>query len=735
MRIRVPRSFTRDLTGLGLAGLLFVSGQVLAAVATEPAGPSLIPLPLSSTPRAEGYVPGAREQVDLGGNESMRDGAAWLAGLLAEHSGRQIGVAGTSDAGGTIRLSRVGERELSEAFRAAGLDHAGSLAEAYRLTIGPDGVSVAAAAEAGLFYGLVSLWQLVAALPAGADAWPGIEVLDAPAFGWRGLMLDSARHLQSIEFIERYLDWMALHKLNVFHWHLTDDQAWRLEVEAWPRLAEVGGYRVPAGDAPAADLDPATGKPRLYGGYFTHAQVREVVAHAAARHITVVPEINVPGHATAAIAAYPELGVEGHGIDRVPAGWGIFPNVFNLEEATFEVLEAVLREVVELFPGPFIHLGGDEVEIGQWARSARTRARMQELGIADLQSVQNYYVERLQKVLDPHGKRVIGWDEILQSDLPPHAVVMSWRGVEGAVEAAAKGHQTVLSPAPTLYLDHLQTTAAEAPPGRGGVITVRDIYAFDPLPDSLGGNRDRVLGLQGNLWTEHIRTEARAAYMTWPRAAAIAELGWTVPANRDWDDFARRLPDGVRRLQRLGIPAADDAYALYRQPLPTPGADNLRREDRELELCSDAIVLALEDDAPLLGERESYLVDILDPCWIWRDAPLRAAGAGQFAVQAAVGQLPFNFEIGGALRNVVVEPPRSAHGELRVRLGDCAGPIVAELPLAPAVVDPAATILPAIALELPGNAAERADLCFSFTRTGVEPIWVIDWVELVPPAP
>jgi hexosaminidase len=735
MRIRVPRTFARRLAGAGLALLLVAPGPRPADAAAEPPRLSLIPAPLSWTVRAEGFAPGERTLIDPGESQALRDRAEWLAGLLAEHSGREIGVAGTGDAGGAIRLARVDERELSQAFRAAGLDYAGSFAEAYSLTIGPDGVTVSAAAEAGLFYGLVSLWQLVATLPAGADAWPGIEVLDAPAFGWRGLMLDSARHLQSIAFIERYLDWMALHKLNVFHWHLTDDQAWRLEIGAWPRLAEVGGYRVPAGDAPAADLDPATGKPRLYGGYFTHAQVREVVAHAAARHITVVPEINVPGHATAAIAAYPELGVEGHGIDRVPAGWGIFPNVFNLEEATFEVLEAVLREVVELFPGLFIHLGGDEVETGQWARSARTRARMQELGIADLQSVQNYYVERLQKVLDPHGRRVIGWDEILQSDLPPHAVVMSWRGVEGAVEAAAKGHQTVLSPAPTLYLDHLQTTAADAPPGRGGVITVRDIYAFDPLPDSLGGNRERVLGLQGNLWTEHIRTEARAAYMTWPRAAAIAELGWTVPANRDWDDFARRLPDGVRRLQRLGIPAADDAYALYRQPLPTPGADNLRREDRELELCSDAIVLALEDDAPLLGERESYLVDILDPCWIWRDAPLRAAGAGQFAVQAAVGQLPFNFEIGGALRNVVVEPPRGTHGELRVRLGDCAGPIVAELPLAPAVVDPAATILPAIALELPGNAAERADLCFRFTRTGVEPIWVIDWVELVPPAP
>jgi hexosaminidase len=445
----------------------------------------------------------------------------------------------------------------------------------------------------------------------------------------------------------------------------------------------------------------------------------------------VVPEIDVPGHATAAIAAYPELGVEGHGVDRVSASWGILPNVFNLEESTFAVLEDVLREVVDLFPGPFVHLGGDEVETGQWAQSARTRARMQELGIADLQSVQNYYVERLQKFLDPHGKRVIGWDEILQSHLPANAVVMSWRGVQGAIEAAAKGHQTVLSPAPTLYLDHLQTTAADAPPGRGGVITVRDIYEFVPLPDSLGGGRELVLGLQGNLWTEHIRTEDRAAYMTWPRAAAIAELGWSVPQNRDWADFARRLPAGLQRMQRLGIPAADDAHALYRQPLPAAGRDKLRREDRELDLCTDAIVLALEDDAPLLGERESFLVDIQNPCWIWRDAPLDIAGQ----VRATVGQLPFNFEIGEALHHVVVEPPHREHGELRVRLGHCAGPVVAELPLAPAADNPAATTLPAAAFELPDDTAARADLCFSFTRSGAEPIWVIDWIELVPRAP
>jgi len=710
--------------------ILLVSGQALAIETADP-GLSLIPVPLMSQSREEAFLPSERVVVDLGENEAMRESVTWLTGLISEQTGREVLVSRPGEAGGGIRLVLAGEKAMLEKFKTAGLMPPEQVAEAYSLLVAPAGVTIRAAAEAGLFYGMVSLWQSLTTLPAETREWPGIEILDAPEFAWRGLMLDSARHMQSVEFIKQYLDWMSLHKLNVFHWHLTDDQAWRLEIKGYPRLAEIGGYRVPAGEAPAADIDPVTGNPRLYGGYYSQEQVREIVAHAALRQITVVPEIDVPGHATAAIAAYPELGVDGHRVDRVPASWGIYHNVFNLEETTFELLEGVLSEIVELFPGPFIHLGGDEVAIEQWQQSERISERMDELGIDNLQSLQNYYVERLQTFLDPHGKRVIGWDEILQSDLPPHAAVMSWRGVEGAIEAAAKGHQTVLSPAPTLYLDHIQTRAADAPPGRGGVITVRDIYEFNPLPDSLAENREYVLGLQGNLWTEHVRTEQRAAYMTWPRAAAIAELGWSTPQNRNWNDFARRLPDGVTRMQKLGIAAARDAHSLYRQPLPAGDALDYRREDRELELCGNAIVLALEDDAPLQGERESFLVDIQNPCWIWKDASLDSLKA----ISASVGQLPFNFEIGESIHSVVVVPPHSDHGELIVRLGTCDGPIVAEAPLATAASNPAASRLPAAAVNLPEDAGETADLCFSFSRGGVEPIWVIDWVELVRETP
>jgi hexosaminidase len=700
----------------------------LAAATPAFAEFALLPEPLLVEDRDAGISLRNGDSMAVEGGGAL-DEAAWIASLVREHTGLSISAEASSDENAKIRITRPDASQLEEAFEEAGLARPGRIQEAYRLRIGPDGIVLDSGGPAGRFYGLTTLWQILTADRNTPGNLPGLDVFDAPEFPWRGLMLDSARHMQSVGFIKRYLDWMSLHKLNVFHWHLTDDQAWRLEIKAWPKLAKVGGYRVPAGAAPAADIDPETGKPRLYGGYYSQEDVIEIVRHATARHITVVPEIDVPGHATAAIAAYPELGVDGFKVESVSADWGIFDNVFNLEESTFEFLETVLAEVVSLFPSTFIHLGGDEVSLDQWQSSKRIALRMEELGIKDFQSLQNYYVERLQIFLDQHDRRVIGWDEILESDLPPRAAVMSWRGIEGAVEAAEKGHQAVLSPAPVLYLDHIQTSAADAPPGRGGVITTRDIYEFDVLPETLAENREYLLGVQANLWTEHVRTEDRAAYMTWPRAVAVSELGWSAPGTRNWDRFAARLPAHVTRLQKLGIPAATDENALYGKTLPgptDPAEGPVRREDRELELCSSAIVLALEDDAPLQGAKASFLVDIQNPCWIWRNADL----AGVASISASVGQLPFNFQIGDAINSVVVESPAAGAEALLVKLGACDGPVIATLPLAPAIHEQAVTRLPAAAIEAGSVLPEEADLCFIFTRKGYEPIWAIDWVQL-----
>lgn len=765
------------------------------APAAAAALPAIIPNPALIERRAGAFTLPAVSGVTIEGIEGVETGLAglnWLLKRIAADTQTAMPVLDGQE--GVIRLAIVETGQMPAEARGA------RVGEAYELRVDKTGIRIEAAAPAGLYYGLTTLAQLLAE----GRTIAALRIVDQPRFQWRGLMLDSARHMQSVAYIKRYIDWLSLHKMNVFHWHLTDDQGWRLDIPAWPRLTEVGAWRVPAGAAAEADIDETTGAPRRYGGYYRQDEIREIVAHAAERFVTIVPEVGMPGHTSAAIAAYPELGVEGFGLAAPSSNWGIHEHVFNLEETTFEFLEAVLDEMLRLFPGEYYHLGGDEVVKAQWQASPRVAERMRALGLEALDDVQNYFVERAQAYLAPHGKKVIGWDEIVESDLPAEAAVMSWRGVEGALEAAAKGHHTVLSPAPTLYLDHRQTEAVGAPPGRGKVIRIEDIYRFDPLAGSLRDNARYVLGVQANLWTEHVRTEARATYMTWPRALAVAELGWSRASRRDWGDFVARLAAYRPALKRLTADAAAEPFALRidarlpagayppigtaRVALSTqagigdlrytldgaePGPDStryegafetrlpvtlraavfhrgralanaahrdisaeslLRRDNRELALCSDEIALALEDDGPIDGARASFLVDIMKPCYRMRDVPV-APGAW---LSASVGQLPFNFEIGSAIDTIRYKPPATTHGELNVHLEDCNGPLAASLPLDAAVDRHGTTELTPVRLRLAAaasartsaNTAKKVDLCFEFTQHGLDPFWVIDRVQL-----
>jgi len=585
--------------------------------------------------------------------------------------------------------------------------------EAYRLRAATTGISIEAAGDAGLAHGSTTLWQLMS--PAGGEAVvPAVAIEDAPRFRWRGVMLDSARHFQSPEFIRAFLDWMALHKLNVMHWHLTDDQAWRLEVRKYPRLVEVGAWRVPAGAAAQADIDLATGNPRLYGGYYSQETVRALVAYAAERGITIVPEIEMPGHATAAIVAYPQLGATSQPPSVVPADWGIYANVYSLEETTFGFAEDVLTEVMALFPSPWIHAGGDEVERRQWAETPRAQARLRELGI-DAAHAQSYFTQRVGRFLESRGRRLVGWDEILEPGLTPGAVVMSWRGVDGAVAAAAKGHDTVVAAHPTLYFDNRQGASPEEPPGRGRIVSLEDVYRFEPLPSAIVGEAARhVLGIQANVWTEHIRTEARVAWMTFPRAAAVAELGWSQPARRDWDDFRRRLSVLEARYASVGLVAAHGFAAR---------APGLTRKSQEMRLCSEDIALSLEDDAPLAGPRAVFLMDVQNPCWIFPQAPLDRARA----LVASVGQVPFNFQIGDDVKKIRFPRPQTPEGELEVRVDSCEGELIARIPLASAAANPAVTTLP------PAPIAARPgshDLCLRFAQPALEPMWAIESLRI-----
>lgn len=676
------------------------------AVSTAANAASVIPAPQSLTYVHGHFTVSAARTVYTGSASDVQRIGEYFSALLRDSGGPPLAVRPGEGAGGiTFRLDPQGDPAR----------------ESYRIEVTPSQVTVSARTADGLFYGAVSLWQLCT--PAGAQSvrLPALMLKDAPRLRWRGLMLDSARHFQPPEFILRYLDWMALHKLNVFSWHLTDDQAWRLEIKKYPRLTAVGAWRVPAGRAAQLDIDPATGSPRLYGGFYSQEDVRRIVARAAERHITIVPEIDLPGHSTAAIVAYPQLGVRDAAPTppAVPSDWGIYPNLVNVEEPTFAFLEAVLDELMALFPGPYVNLGGDEAVKDQWRASAATQARMRDLKVPNEAALQGYFTARLGKYLNEHGRRLVGWDEILEGGVPEDAVVISWRGADGAIHAASAGHDTVLAPDPSLYFDNRQGGGPGEPPGRGRVLSVEDVYRFEALPGALAGDHAHLLGIQANLWTEHVRTEERVAYMTYPRAAALAEVAWSSDAVRSWPHFRTRLKEQLARYQRLGITYSADAFAPARHV--APGA---RHMSQDLKTCSDQLVLNLEDDAPLEGPRAIFLIDVMDPCWIFPKVDL---GRGGSLLTVAVGQVPFNFQLGHDVESIHLNPPASAAGELEVRLDGCSAAAVAVLPLAPATGNDTVTRLPSV--HLPGRSG-RHDLCFRFTQARLDLMWALDWVQV-----
>ena len=613
-------------------------------------------------------------------------------------------------------------REDASGAGAIALRRADKAEDAYDLSVTDQGAIITAGDFGGFLYGGISLWQLATADEGqGPARIPAVTIEDAPRFGWRGLMLDSARHYQSPEFIKGFIDWMALHKLNVFHWHLTDDQAWRLEIKRHPRLTEVGAWRVEAGAGPRSDIDPATGEPRLYGGFYDQDTVRGIVAYAAARNIVIVPEIDVPGHASAAIAAYPELGVTdvpGAAVPEVPADWGVYPTLFNAEESTVVFFEQVLDDVMDLFPGEYVHIGGDEAVKDQWKVSPSTQARMRELGVANEEELQSWFIGRLEKRLNARGRRLIGWDEILEGGLAPNATVMSWRGVDGAIEAARLGHDAVMTPGPVLYFDYRQSPHDGAP-GRGIVSSLEDVYRFDPTPEELTPEQaERVIGVQANLFTEHMRTEDRVEYQAFPRVSALAEVAWTAHDRMDWADFQTRLTPQLARYRTLGIDYATSGL----EPAPAIPADGERRYDHQMKMCSEGLVLSLIDDAPIEGERPAFMMDIMNPCWTYEGADL----TGGKRIEVAVGQVPFNFQIGADRENIRLATPTTPEGELQVRIGGCESDRVLILPLAAASAEMGVTVLSDELSAMEG----RHDLCLRFTQHELDPMWGVDWVRI-----
>jgi len=508
---------------------------------------------------------------------AAREAAEQFVALLRESHGITLAVedARTSNfpAGTTITFSTPSpEVQPNKGFQM------GIAPEGYILSIEPVSINITALDAAGAFYGAVSLWQLLGQTRSLPVKLPALRIIDAPRFGWRGFMLDSSRYIQSVEQIKRLLDQMARHKLNTFHWHLTDDQGWRLEIKRYPRLTEIGAWRTPAGKA-GLDND---GNPVRYGGFYTQDQAREIVEYARKRHITVIPEIEMPGHAQSSIAAYPELGPTGL-TPPVSSNWGVHPWLYNVDDATFEFLQNVLLEVMEIFPGEYIHIGGDEAVKYQWQASPAVQAKLRELGLKDEDALQSWFVRRAGDFLTKHNRRLIGWDEILDGGpLPPGATIMSWRGMDGAIAAARAGHDAVLSPTKILYLNHVQSLLADEPPGhdtfktQDRLNTLETVYSFDPIPAELDEQQaQHILGAQAHVWTEYVRTQADVEYMTFPRLSAFAEVAWSPKDARDWTGFLPRLVVQMQRFANAGIGAADSAFAVEIQAHPHPDGAQL----------------------------------------------------------------------------------------------------------------------------------------------------------------
>ena len=781
MKMEATMTFSRfpwrKLSALLLsAALVACTPTTSAPPHTNTAAPSLIPLPASLQLQDGSFALSANIPIIANGSEA-RAAAEQFQRVARQSHGLDLKIVDTAAGSNAI------------VFRLDPTD-AAAKPEGYVLEVTPQGVVVSANDAAGLFYGGITLSQLLPQGRAnGGLAVPALRIQDAPRFSWRGFMLDSARHFWSVDEVKQIIDQMALHKLNTFHWHLTDDQGWRVEIKQYPKLTEIGGCRIPAGDG---GVDPITGEARPYCGFYTQEQIRDLVAYAAERHITVVPEIDVPGHATAAIAAYPELGVTTEPL--VPSNeWGVFPHLFNTEESTLQFLENVLAEVVELFPGRYVHIGGDEAVKDQWEASARVQEHMRAVGAKTEMEMQSHMVARLEKFLSAHGKRLIGWDEILEGPLPAEATVMSWRGTEGGLKAAQESHDVVMSPSSDLYLDYLQTTSPNEPPGRPAAIPLKQVYGFEPVPTELEADkRQHILGLQANMWTEHTRTFERLQHNVFPRLAAVAETGWSPREQKDYASFLQRLPAQLQRYRDAGIGYAQTPFQVdavaeqdrtagtakvtldsplgYEVRYTTDGSDPtahstryeaplqvtlptqlraaafaegkalaaprdyrwdttslLTRSAEQLATCPDAgrLLLRLEDDGPADGERAIFNTTIFYPCWQWNAADLE----GIASIKVRAGQIPYYFQLAHDEPNRRFEPSRSKHGELDIHAGGCKGELLASVPL-PATPDKDGFIT--LSALLPADTQGKHDLCLRFTGDTRPTMWVLDTVTLQP---
>jgi hexosaminidase len=488
--------------------------------------------------------------------------------------------------------------------------------ESYQLKVTNKGVNIQGS-RAGVFYGVQSLLQLIQQKGSQLVV-PVVNINDEPNFAYRGLMLDVGRHFFDANEIKKILDVMASLKLNTLHWHLTDDQGWRLEIKKYPKLTAISAWRDSTIIGQYYDFKPFVYDGKKSGGFYTQEQAREVVKYAAERNIEVIPEIEMPGHSTAVLAAYPELG-NGTGPYKVPGYWGVHNTIYNPGEPTFQFLQDVLTEVMAIFPSKYIHIGGDEVPKDEWKTSALAQKLIHENKLKDEHELQSWFINRIEKFLNKNGKSLIGWDEILEGGLTPNATVMSWRGEAGGIQAAKEGHNVIMSPNSNMYIDHAQAKDAKTEPlAIGGFLPLDVVYNYNPRPTALTADQQKhILGVQANMWTEYIPTNNKLEYMLFPRIIALAEVGWTKTENKNYEDFVgKRLPVVLESIEKSGvnyrIPEAnvmitDDAASKRKKITITPFVADSKvyytldghKADNTADLYSDPILSPMTNGRPL----------------------------------------------------------------------------------------------------------------------------------------
>ncbi|HSK13057.1 MAG TPA: family 20 glycosylhydrolase [Phnomibacter sp.] len=548
-------------THYAIRATIFTCIYLCSATGFTQEHPSIIPLPASISMQPGSFLIDAGTSIKFApSDKELQPAIGWFVARIQDITGYDLnrGIAG----GKTIELLKDPQKIPEK--------------DAYALTVLPEKITITAGSYGGFFYAMQSLLQTLPAVRTNALPYiPCMTIEDAPRFAWRGMHLDVSRHFFGPDAIKSYIDLMATYKFNTFHWHLVDDQGWRIEIKKYPRLTATGAWRVDQNHLVWNERPQAkAGEPATYGGYYTQQQIKEIIAYAAQRNITIVPEIEMPGHVASAIASYPHLSCTQ--LPQLPLTGGNYTDASSNycagNDSVFSFLQDVLDEVIALFPSEYIHIGGDEVDKGPWKKCAKCQRRMQQESLKNEEELQSDFIKRIEKYLVTKGRRMVGWDEILEGGLAPEATVMSWRGEAGGIEAAKMDHDVVMTPGYPLYFDHYQAGPAGEPMAFGGMNTLKNVYDYEPIPAELPAEKSKyILGAQANLWTEYVTTVSQVEYMVLPRMLALSEVLWLPRAQKNWDDFLRRIQHHYRAFEHKGLNHNTGNFAVQISPLAENG--------------------------------------------------------------------------------------------------------------------------------------------------------------------